>query len=159
MSAAHREYVQGLRRGFAVIRAFSADARALTIAEVTVRTGLPRAVARRYLFTLEELGCVVQSGSSFALTPQLLDLGFTYLSTIPVATVAHPFMEQIVDRLHDSSSVGVLDGRDCVYVARVPAKRIMSINLAVGSRPRHVDGQGAARPSAAGGAGRVLFRW
>jgi IclR family pca regulon transcriptional regulator len=143
MAVAHREFVQGLQRGFSIIKAFSADARELTIAEVAVRTGLPRAVARRYLFTLEELGCVVHSGSSFTLTPRLLDLGFTYLSTIPVADFAQPFMEKIVAKVHDSSSIGVLDGRDCVYVARVPAKRIMTINLVVGSRlPAHATSMG-----------------
>jgi IclR family pca regulon transcriptional regulator len=143
MSVEHRESVQGLRRGFAVIRAFSADARELTIADVAVRTGLPRAVARRYLFTLEELGCVVHSGSLFKLTPRLLDLGFTYLSTVQVANFAQPFMERVVTKLHESSSIGVLDGHDCVYVARVPAKRIMSINLAVGSRlPAHATSMG-----------------
>jgi IclR family pca regulon transcriptional regulator len=143
MPSAHRESVQGLRRGFAVIKAFSADARELTIADVAVRTGLPRAVARRYLFTLEELGCVVHTGTSFRLTPRLLDLGFTYLSTIPVATFAQPFLERVVAKLHESSSIGVLDGRDCVYVARIPAKRIMSINLAVGSRlPAHATSMG-----------------
>jgi IclR family pca regulon transcriptional regulator len=139
----HRESVQGLRRGFAVIKAFSADARELTIADVAIRTGLPRAVARRYLFTLEELGCVVQSGSSFRLTPRLLDLGFTYLSTVQVAAYAQPFLEKVVAKLHDSSSIGVLDGKDCVYVARVTAKRIMTINLGVGSRlPAHATSMG-----------------
>lgn len=129
-----REFVKGLQRGFAVIKAFSADARVLTIAEVAARTGLTRAVARRYLLTLAELGCIVQNGSQFKLTPKLLDLGFTYLSTLDVTNFAQPFMEKVVEKLHESCSVSVLDGPDCVYVARVPAKRIMSINLVVGSR-------------------------
>jgi IclR family transcriptional regulator, pca regulon regulatory protein len=138
-----REFVQGLQRGFAVIKAFAADAPRLTIADVADRTGLTRAVARRYLFTLSELGYVVQNGAQFALTPRVLDLGFTYLSTVDVATVAQPVMETVAERLHESCSVSVLDGTECVYVARVPAKRIMSINLAVGSRlPAHATSMG-----------------
>ena|SRR5579864_7573552 len=139
----NREFVKGVQRGFAVIKAFSADSHALTIAEVSVRTGLTRAVARRYLLTLDALGCVVQNGSHFKLTPRLLDLGFTYLSTLDVANFAQPFMERVVEKLHESCSVSVLDGADCVYVARVPAKRIMSINLVVGSRlPVHATSMG-----------------
>jgi IclR family transcriptional regulator, pca regulon regulatory protein len=138
-----REFVQGLQRGFAVIKAFSADAPAPTIADIAARTGLTRAVARRYLLTLEELGCVVRKGPSFLLTPRILDLGFTYLSTIDVANLAQPFMERLTEQLHESCSVSVLDGADCVYVARVPAKRIMSINLVVGSRlPAHATSMG-----------------
>jgi IclR family pca regulon transcriptional regulator len=139
----NREFVQGLARGFDVIRAFSVDAPALTIADVSARTGLTRAVARRYLFTLEELGCVVHSGAQFRLTPRLLDLGFTYLATIDVPNVAQPIMEKVVEKLRESCSVSVLDGHDCVYVARVAAKRIMSINLVVGSRlPAHATSMG-----------------
>jgi IclR family pca regulon transcriptional regulator len=138
-----REFVQGVQRGFAVIKAFSADAPALTMADVAARTGLTRAVARRYLLTLAELGCVSQNGSQFRLTPRVLDLGFTYLSTVDVANVAQPFMERVVDKLHESCSVSILDGHDCVYVARVAAKRIMSINLVVGSRlPVHCTSMG-----------------
>ena len=138
-----REYVQGLQRGFAVIKAFGADAQALTIADVAARTGLTRAVARRYLLTLGELGCAVHNGSQFRLTPRVLDLGFTYLSTIDVADVSQPFMERVVEKLHESCSVSVLDGHDCVYVGRVAAKRIMSINLVVGSRlPAHATSMG-----------------
>jgi IclR family pca regulon transcriptional regulator len=137
-----REFVQGLERGFAVIRSFH-DARNLTIAEVAGRTGLTRAVARRYLLTLQALGCVAQRGNAFSLTPRILDLGFTFLSTITVASVAPPFMEALVQSLHESCSVGVLDGADVVYVARVPARRIMSINLVVGSKlPAHATSMG-----------------
>jgi IclR family transcriptional regulator, pca regulon regulatory protein len=80
---------------------------------------------------------------AFALTPRVLDLGLTYLSTIPVTQFAQPFLEEIVDRLHESSSIGVLDAHDCVYVARRPAKRIMSVNLVDGSRlPAHATSMG-----------------
>ena len=138
-----REFVQGLERGFAIVQAFGADHRHQTIAEVAHRTGLTRAVARRYLLTLQRLGYVLQQGGRFALTPRILDLGFTYLSTIDVADVAQPVMEEIAASLHESCSAAVLDGHEVVYVARVQAKRIMSINLVVGSRlPAHATSMG-----------------
>jgi IclR family pca regulon transcriptional regulator len=93
--------------------------------------------------TLEALGYVVQHKDRFCLTPRLLELGFSYLSTLDVASVCQPFMEQVTATLHESCSVSVLDGHDVVYVARMPAKRIMSINLAVGSRlPAHATSMG-----------------
>lgn len=138
-----REFVQGLERGLAVIRSFSPEAPRLTIAQVAERTGLTRAAARRYLKTLETLGYVIQTGDRFSLTPRLLDLGFTYLSTLDVTSVAQPFMERVTNTLHESCSVSVLDNHDVVYVARRAANRIMSINLAVGSRlPAHATSMG-----------------
>ncbi len=52
-------------------------------------------------------------------------------------------MESVTSQLGESCSLSVLDGRDTVYIARVPAKRIMSINLVVGSRlPAHATSMG-----------------
>ncbi len=128
------EFVQGAQRCFAVIRAFGHETPNLTIAGVSERTGLTRAVARRYLFTLRDLGYLVQRDAQFSLTPRILDIGFTYLMSIDVARVAQPYLEKLVETLHESSSAAVLDGADIVYVVRVPARRIMSANLVLGSR-------------------------
>jgi len=137
------EYVQGLERGFAVIKAFSAEAPSLTIAEVAQRTTLTRAVARRYLLTLQKLGYLVHDGSAFTPTPRLLDLGYTYLATVSVGEIAQPFIEKVVERLHESCSMAILDGHECLYVARVPARRIITTNLVVGSRvPAHATALG-----------------
>jgi len=44
-------------------------------------------------------------------------------------------MAELVEKIHESCSMAVLDGADAVYVARVPtAARIMSINLGIGTR-------------------------
>lgn len=133
-AAPRAEFVQSLSRGFAVIKAFSSQPGALTISDVARRTGFSRAVARRFLLTLEEMGYVQSANNLFQLTPHVLDLGYTYLSTMRLPDLATPVMEDVVARMHESCSVSVLDGDDIVYVARVPTKRIMTINLAIGSR-------------------------
>lgn len=117
-----------------MIRAFSSAPGALTIADVARRTGLSRAVARRFLLTLQELGYVACDDGMFRLTPRVLDLAYAFLSAMRLPDLAQPLMEDIASTLHESCSVSVLDGQDIVYVARVPSKRIMSINLAIGSR-------------------------
>ena len=44
-------------------------------------------------------------------------------------------MVELVEQVHESCSISVLDGTEIVYVARVPtAARIMSINLGIGTR-------------------------
>jgi IclR family transcriptional regulator, pca regulon regulatory protein len=127
-------YVQSFARGLAVIRAFSAGTPSQTLSEVAARTGLTRAGARRILLTLQGLGYVQQDGRSFFLTPRILDLGYAYLSTMPLWNLAEPIMEALVERVHESSSASVLDDTEIVYVLRVPTKKIMTINLAIGSR-------------------------
>jgi IclR family pca regulon transcriptional regulator len=138
-----KEFVQALDRGLAVVRTFSREHPTLTMAQVAARTNVPRAVARRYLFTLESLGYVQQRDGRFMLTPKVLDLGYSYLSSLTLPALAQPILERLGEELHESCSVSVLDGREIVYVARVPAQRIMSINLGVGSRlPAHATSMG-----------------
>lgn len=128
------DFIQSLERGLAVINSYSREHDAQTLSEVATRTGLTRATARRVLLTLAELGYVDQNGRTFSLTPKVLDLGYSFLSSFHVVELAQPSMERLVDEVHESSSMSVLDGHEIVYVARVPTSRIMTIALALGSR-------------------------
>jgi len=127
-------YVQSFARGLSVIRAFSADAPRQTLTEVAKRCDLTRAGARRILLTLETLGYVKCEGRQFSLTPKILDLGFAYLSAQPLWQFAEPVMRALTAELRESCSAAVLEGQDIVYVLRVPTRKIMSINLGLGSR-------------------------
>ena len=132
-AAPARTFVQSLSRGLTVIRALSGT-EPLTLSEVARASELSRASARRFLLTLEELGYVRQSGGRFALTARVLELGFAYLSALGLPEVAQPHLERLVKRVHESSSVSVLDGESIVYVARVPTQRIMTVTVSVGTR-------------------------
>src|SRR6187551_3694305 len=127
-------YVQSFARGLEVIRSFSTRAPRQTLSEVAVATGLTRAGARRILLTLQTLGYVASDGKHFALTPRILDLGFAYLSSMPIWNLAEPVMEGLVGEVKESCSAAVLEGTDIVYVLRVSTHKIMSITLGVGSR-------------------------
>ncbi len=147
------DFVQSLERGLAVIRAFGPERPELTLTEVAAATGLARAAARRFLLTLVDLGYVRSSGRVFALRPRVLELGYAYLSGLSLTEVAEPHMEELVAKVHESSSISVLDGPDIVYVARVPTKRIMTITISVGTRlPAYCTSMGrvllARRPDA-----------
>lgn len=123
-----------LAKGLAVLGAFSERKPAMTLSEAALATGVSRATARRILLTLSELGFVVQEGRHFALTPNILKLGFAYLSTQSWIDQAVPLMKDLSERIHESSSVSILQESDVVYVARVPASRLMSVAITVGSR-------------------------
>jgi IclR family transcriptional regulator, pca regulon regulatory protein len=128
------QFVQSFARGLSVITVFGPDARAMTLSEVAERTGLTRAAARRILLTLQTLGYVRLNGRRFFLTPQILDLGYSYLSSMELWDFAEPIMEELVAKVHESCSASVLDGTDIIYVLRVPTSKIMRIGLSIGSR-------------------------
>jgi IclR family transcriptional regulator, pca regulon regulatory protein len=126
--------VRTLERGLSVIRAFGDDAAELTLSEVARATGLDRAAARRFLLTLVDLGYMHHDGRRFRLTPRVLELGYSYLSSLSLPDVAEPHLERLVGEIGESSSLSVLDGEDIVYVARVPVSRIMTVSINVGTR-------------------------
>jgi IclR family pca regulon transcriptional regulator len=129
------DFVQSLERGLAVIRAFDGEHPLLTLSDVSRRTGLTRAAARRFLLTLVELGYVHHDGRQFRLRPSVLELGYAYLSSMGLPEVAMPHMETLVATVEESSSMSVLDGDNIVYIARVPTRhRIMTVAIAVGTR-------------------------
>lgn len=148
-SAEGSDYVQSFARGLAVIRAFDAENPELTLTDVSKRVGIPAAAARRFLRTLQTLGYVRTDGRLFALTPRVLELGFSYLSALSLPEMMQPHLERLSHRLEESVSAAVLSGADIVYVARVPTRRIMTVGITIGTRfPAHATSMGRVLLSA-----------
>ncbi len=141
------DFVQSLQRGLAVLRAFDSDDAELTLSEIVGATGLARAAARRFVLTLVELGYIRDEGRLFRLSPRVLELGQAYLSSLRLPELALPHLRSLVDDVQESSTLAVLDETEIVYVAHVPARRIMSISIIVGTRD----------PAFATSLGRVLL--
>lgn len=133
-AAASGTFVQSFARGLGVITAFDAEHPELTLSDVARRAGLTRAAARRFLLTLETIGYVRSDGRTFALTPRVLELGFSYLSALSLPEIVQPHLEALSREVDESVSAAVLDGTDIVYIARVPTRRIMSVRITIGTR-------------------------
>ena len=128
-------FMTSLARGLAVVRGFSQEQRRLSIAQLSQKTGIPRAAVRRVLYTLTRLGYVgSEDGRHYALQPRLLSLGHAFLSSTPLVTAAQPFLDQVSEAVDESCSLASLEGDDILYLARSVTSRIISITLNVGSR-------------------------
>ncbi|WP_334159095.1 IclR family transcriptional regulator domain-containing protein [Oryzomicrobium sp.] len=128
-------FMASLARGLAVIEAFSPQRRQMSISQISQKTGIPRAAVRRCLYTLAKLGFVsAEDGRNFALRPRILSLGHAYLASTPLAKAAQPVLRDVSNRLHESSSIAILDGDEILYIARASTSRIMTIDLDIGSR-------------------------
>jgi IclR family pca regulon transcriptional regulator len=127
-------FVQSLERGLAVIRSFNGARSEQTLTDVAKVTGLDRAAARRFLLTLEALGYVEQDGKLFRLRPETLQLGYSYLASLPWWRSAQRISEQLTERIKVSCAVGVLNQHDIVYVAYASAGRFpLLANRSVGT--------------------------
>ncbi|MGW1682217.1 IclR family transcriptional regulator domain-containing protein [Saccharopolyspora sp. NPDC002376] len=144
-----RDYIQSIERGFTVLLAFDAERPNPTLAEIATATGLSRPAVRRILITLQRLGYVRSAGSRWALTPRVLSIGQHYSASNAMADLAQPHLMELAEQTQESASLAALDGAEIVYIGRVPVRRIMSINVSLGTRvPAHATSMG-----------RVLLAW
>jgi IclR family pca regulon transcriptional regulator len=127
-------FMTSLARGLAVVQAFSDSRKPQTIANISQKTGIPRAAVRRCLHTLRELGYVDAELNNFSLRPKVLTLGYSYLSSTPLTVSAQPYLNDISRTLNESSSMAVLEDGEVLYVARAATARVMSVALNTGSR-------------------------
>jgi IclR family pca regulon transcriptional regulator len=127
-------FMTSLARGLAVVRAFSDQRRSLTIAQISHKTGIPRAAVRRCLYTLKRLGYADSEANNFFLKPKILSLGYSYLSSTPLTVSAQPCLNNISRSLNESCSLAVLENDEVLYVARSATSRVMSIAVSTGSR-------------------------
>jgi IclR family pca regulon transcriptional regulator len=128
------DFSEALARGVNIITAFDAQRRQMTLSDVARATDLPRATARRALYTLAALGYVETEGRLFRLTPKILQLATAYLSSNPVSTILQPICERISDAVDASCSVAVLDGDEVVMIARAAPMRPSSVGQGIGYR-------------------------
>lgn len=142
-----RDYVGSLARGLEVLRAFNRTRRKMTLSEVASESGNTRAGARRILLTLVREGYAVMDGKLFDLTPQVLELGYSVLSSKGAWDIARPFIDHLSEETRESVSAAVLDNPDVVFVGGAQYHRILSIGVTVGAR----------LPAAATATGRVLL--
>ncbi|WP_198671143.1 IclR family transcriptional regulator domain-containing protein [Oceanibium sediminis] len=146
-----RDYVSSLARGLEVLRAFNRTGRKMTLSEVASETGNTRAGARRILLTLVHEGYAVADGKLFDLTPQVLELGYSVLSSKGAWEIARPFIDHLSEEIRESVSAAVLDNFDVVYVSGAQFHRVISVGISVGARfPAHCTANGrvllAAQP-------------
>jgi len=130
-----RDFVTGLARGLAVLLALSDKRRRMSIAQVSYRTGIPRAAVRRSLHTLVKLGFVaIDEARRYYLRPRVLSFSHAYLSASQLALLAQPILDRLGETLREACSLGILDGDEIVYLARSASSRVMSPSLNVGRR-------------------------
>jgi len=128
------DFVESLDRGLRLLQVFGSSHAPMSLSEIARAADLPRATARRILFTLQHGGYVASDGKLFALTAHVLTLAGSYLRSNQIVAVLQPVLDQIAIAAQEISSLAVLDGDEVVFVARGSPTRIFSGGLDIGYR-------------------------
>jgi IclR family pca regulon transcriptional regulator len=143
------DFVTSLARGLAVVLSFSTKRGRMTIAQVSQRTGIPRAAVRRSLHTLAALGFAAADDTGrFYLRPRVLSITHAYLSTSPLPLLAQPVLNRLGDALNEACSLAILDAIHARNRKVDPSERYdvrIGLHLGPPAGLLHID-----RPSHAG---------
>ncbi len=140
-----RYIVPGLARGLEVLQAFSPRQPSLSLAELAARLGTTRSALFRVTHTLTTLGFLTQDATRqrFSPGPAMLRLGLGAGAARPLVEAALPALERLRDATLWSAHLGVLEGREVVYLLRLPQDRGQPAIVQVGSRlPAHATAMG-----------------
>ena len=118
MTIAKADYIEGLAKGLAVLEAFDTERQRLNATLCAQRTGITRAAARRHLLTLAALGYLETDGSHYWLSARVLRLAGSYMATSRLPRTLQPTLNRLAAQTQASFSAVVLDGDECVIVAR-----------------------------------------
>ncbi|MBO0847912.1 MAG: helix-turn-helix domain-containing protein [Pseudonocardia sp.] len=128
------DFSEALARGLAVLAAFDSEHQRLTQADLARELGLSRATVRRAVLTLRHLGYLVADGRLYRLSPRVLELAASYLTSNAISAVVQPACDRICARVGESCTVAVLDGADVVMVARAVPQRLIAVGAGLGYR-------------------------
>lgn len=128
------DFSEALARGLSVLRAFDGTRPQMTLSDVARAIDLPRATARRALYTLTELGYLESDGRLFRLTPQVVGLAGAYLGSAGNAEALQIACDALCRRFGEACSAAVLYGQEAVMVAHASPPRFMSSAPGIGFR-------------------------
>lgn len=153
-------FMLSLARGLEVLRAFEGNPSA-SVADIARITGLTRASAARCLYTLVQLGYARERAGRYYLTPGLLPLACSYLTSTPLASASQAIANGLRDRLQETVSVGALDPSDAgrmIYIARAERHQVIAAPLMVGSTlPSHCTSMGRVLLASLGASARSAW--
>lgn len=122
-------------KGLSVLLAFEGRNSELTISEIASKVSMNRAVTRRLVRTLEQLGFVSHDRGRYQLTPRVLRLTRGFMETRSIPQVIQPVLRAASHEIGESVSFAMLDGDEAVYVAHAFVPSRFTLNMVtVGSR-------------------------
>ena len=147
LTIARADYIEGLAKGLAVLEAFDTERQRLNATLAAQRTGITRAAARRHLLTLAELGYLDTDGAHYWLSARVLRFAGSYMATSRLPRTLQPTLNRLAALTQVSFSAVVLDGTECVIVARSAGNaepvRALAYGLHLGARlPAHATSTG-----------------
>ncbi|MGW0038884.1 IclR family transcriptional regulator [Gordonia sp. NPDC003376] len=112
-----------LGKAVAVLRAFRVEDRVLPLAELVRRTGLSKPTVHRIAGDLVTYRLLDKDERGYRLSGGLFELGMRASAERTLLEVAMPFLQDLYERTRETVHLGVLEGAEVVYIAKIGGHR------------------------------------
>jgi len=130
-------------RVLAILAAFDAGHRSLSLADLARRAGLPLSTAHRLVGELVSWGALRKLDDGYAIGSRIWELGLLAPAEADLRQVAAPFISDIYAATRATVQLAVRDGAEVLYLARSAGRDSVAVRNDIGSRlPLHATGVG-----------------
>lgn len=139
--------VPALTRGLALLRVLASRSAPVPAATLARELHLPRSTVYHLLGVLEQDGFVVHlpEARAYGLGVSVFELGSAYLRHDPIERLARPLLHRLVDRVGETTHLGVLHGNETLYLLKETPRSSVPLVTDVGVRlPAHLTAVGRA---------------
>lgn len=112
----------------------------LGVTEIARHLGIAKSTAHQLIATLQSRGFIDQDQRSarYRLGLRTMEAGTVAAANIGIGPALVPLLQELVDEVRETSSIGVLSGDGVVLLQRVEAESILRVDLKLGTRlPLH----------------------
>jgi DNA-binding IclR family transcriptional regulator len=134
MSPAHRDEVAagGLDRAAAILGAFDADHRELTLSALVARCGLPRSTTHRTADRMIRLGWLDKPADRYRIGNRLFEIASLAPIRLELREAVLPFLQDLHHATKITVQLGVLEGGQILVVEKITGHRAMPMLSQVG---------------------------
>lgn len=139
--------VPAVTRAIAVLRILAAHPEPVGAATIARDLGLARSTVYQLLAALGSAGLVthIPEERGYGLGVGVFELGSAYLRHEPLERLSRPLLRGLVQRVGVTSHLGVLHGRETLYLLKEQPRQAATLVTAVGVRlPAHLTASGRA---------------
>lgn len=130
--------VSMIERMTLILDSFDAATPVLTLHGLVERTGLPRSTVHRILDQLVRLRWLAHAPGGYRLGLRTLELGGLAAGHNELRTVVGPLLHELCLRTETVGHLGVLDGRDVLYLDKAGGRHSVTVPTRLGGRmPAH----------------------
>ena len=112
-----------LGKAVAILHSFTAEDRVLPLAELVRRTGLSKATVHRVAGGLVDHRLLDKTEHGYRLSGGLFELGLRASTERTLLEIAMPFLQDLYERTHETVHLGVREGAEVVYIAKIGGHR------------------------------------